>query len=633
MSIFKRFIKKDRHEQPEKPQSESKPNEPSQLDEEYRSANIEFLPVGTQQIMAYAPSVGSAHLISASDAELINRCDAFATLDEHAENIGHSLMLDPSDHDRIKRRLREFADKGLLIAYGSIQTPGHSPSQAGPTSNIASVVVVTCDRVETAKRGLESYAGSAKKFGRSNGYVLLDDSSDPDTRASYRRMCQALKRDLGVSVSYAGFDEKKSFAEALTAEGLPGQVIEFCLFGAPGHGPIYGANNNATFLNSIGESILSVDDDTICKIARAPDYEEGLDLCSKHDPTFFHFYRSRADAWNEAEYVDQDPFELHEKLLGGTLPDCVARHTGSGGLGLDDAGARLVEALNQGAGKVAVTSFGMAGDSGMGSTRYFLHQQGENRERLVESETDYQTWATTRNVLRAVKTTTVSEGTFFMFCAAALDMRELLPPVFPIGRNNDGMFSAALRVVSPRTYIGHLPWMITHDPPMERTSSKEANIYHGAHFHLMDFIISCVGSFQPPGGEARVADRIRALGRHLTWLGTLDVRDFEDFIRQIFLRQMGGNVARLEESLGIYNRSPEYWANDVEEYLDAVLEAMPKREIVHPAELEQEYGLEEALSLVQRLIERYGELAILWPDIVGAAKKLRESGLGLAKAI
>lgn len=594
---------------------------------------VEIMPAGAQQVIAYVRAAGEAHLISASDAELLNRCDSFADLDEHAESIGGSLMLDRSDFDQIKRRLAGLADKGLMISISAAESAAAHPSAASRKSNLASLVMVTCDRVETARRGLASYMACAEKFDRKKSFVLLDDSSTPETRASYREMCGSLGKERDSSMFYAGFEEKKSFARELFEKGFPRHVVDFALFGEPGYGPIYGANNNAELLDSVGEAVWSVDDDTICKIARAPDFEEGLDLCSKHDPTVFHFYRKREEAWEDAQYQDVDPFELHEKLLGAALPDCVARHGGYDELGLDEAGARLVEALRAGTGKVAVSSLGMAGDSGMGSTRYYLFQRGENRERLVGSHHDYEELINTRNVLRAVRRTSVSEGTFLMFCSAAVDATDLLPPVFPIGRNNDGQFAVTLRTVSPRSYIGHLPWMITHDPPGERASSKEANLFHGSRFRLMDFVIAGVMSFKPSGGEARVADRIRDLGRHLIWLGTLDVKDFEDFVHRDFLAQLGRSVTRLEESLEFYDGSPSWWADDIEEYMEAILKAIPKREIVFPAELDNVCGLEEALGRAQRLIAQYGELAALWPDIWDAAKNLKESGRRLASRV
>src|SRR6185436_15900319 len=107
--------------------------------------------------------------------------------------------------------------------------PPPSPTPEPPL-RVETMAFPTCNRPAVLERGLASHAGAAREHGRALRFAVLDDSPDPAVREEYRSRLAALRRRLGVEISYAGREEKLRFAAALRAEGLPPEVVVAALF-------------------------------------------------------------------------------------------------------------------------------------------------------------------------------------------------------------------------------------------------------------------------------------------------------------------------------------------------------------------------------------------------------------------
>jgi len=62
--------------------------------------------------------------------------------------------------------------------------------------------------------------------------------------------------------------------------------------------------------------VLSVDDDTRCRIGEPPDREDTVTAFAGYDPTEFWFFPDRAGALESVASVDDDVLGRHEALLG-----------------------------------------------------------------------------------------------------------------------------------------------------------------------------------------------------------------------------------------------------------------------------------------------------------------------------
>jgi hypothetical protein len=363
-------------------------------------------------------------------------------------------------------------------------------------------------------------------------------------------------------------------------------------------------------------------------MALSPDAKEGLALVSASDPTDFWFFPDRDSAFGAARFSDEDPWAQHERLLGRDLASCVADHAGN--VDLDSASSRLLTTLESGEGRVRATMSGIVGDSGMGAPTYYLILRGISHERLVSSEAGYDVLRTTRDVLRVAPRWTITDGSLFMTTSVGLDNSALLPPFFPVQRNEDGVFGVTLRSCFEQGFIGYLPCAIQHDPREHRAFGAQDLYQKQSQLWTADVVLHCLVSHTHGLATREPAQRLRALGRHLQDFGTLKPRDFEEFLRVQRWRQLSASVSHLEDSLALYHDAPAGWTDDVHRCIDEAHECLKRQDDVAPADLLPGRDAEEARALVQRLLSRFGELLEHWPDIHEAARTLRGRGHALA---
>ena len=302
---------------------------------------------------------------------------------------------------------------------------------------ISTVGIVTRNRVASLVACVESYLEKCRRHGRNPEFVVTDDSLDTEAQDHARGALQSLGNHFGAQIRYAGRREKNRFAEALARESaVPPKIIRFALFGDDRCALTTGANRNSLLLDTVDTFVLSVDDDTRCRIAAAPDAEDAVAFFSGYDPTEFWYFADRASADASIYFVDVDALRCHEALLGNAVAN------------VDDPAAN---------GRVAITLHGLVGDPGMNSPRYYLGMSGPSRERLVASPDAYRSAFRSREVLRTVRRPTVSAGPFCMTTFFGFDNRLALPPFFPVQRNADGIFGLVLQKCVEGSHVAFLP--------------------------------------------------------------------------------------------------------------------------------------------------------------------------------
>ncbi|MGD2064493.1 MAG: hypothetical protein PVF51_13045 [Nitrospirota bacterium] len=588
-------------------------------EERYRAADLVAAPAGGGEALVYRRGAGASHCLSESAVDLLQRCTTFRTLDDHCQTLARDLHLDASLHAPVRNELEQLVALGLLTSHESVwqeALAAYDVTTEGAPPGIATVAVVTCDRPDAALRCVESVIEAARRHGRDPALVVSDDSRDPASAARLRDAIDRLATDY-PAVTHTGRAEREGLATALAAElGDDREVrgaLRFALFGSPDE-ITPGANRNALLLHHAGRPFLSLDDDTVCRVAAAPGSEDGLAVSSLPDPSQFWFYPDRGAALTAHEWQEVDPVALHEDYLGRTAAACVADLGGPERLDLDQADATLLRRLGTG-GRVAVTATGLAGDSGMGSAAYFLTLRGASRERLLA---DYATFRDTRAVVRAVTRPTLSTGAFLMTPCVGLDATRLLPPFLPVGRNEDGAFAHLLRIVAPDALIAHSPWAIYHDPPESRAFSPEA-----LHTPLTTLspaqAITLALTASPLGPDGDPATRLERAARALQDVAALADADFVELLYLQRLAQIGRHIAHLDESLRLYDGDPAPWADDLTAAIEAARDSLHRPADLLPAALGDPA---ERLGAARDLLRRFGLLLAAWPTLFAAARRL-----------
>lgn len=605
---------------------------PADEGELYCRSDMVRFPLGHYSQLVYARLPRATHILPSHLVALLDCCGTFKSLSEHERYCQPYLGAGESTNGPLESQLRELVESGLLLPYGELLRSLRQPAetQTAPPK-ISAVGVVTRNRPDSLRRCVSSYMENGRGHGRAHGFVVMDDSEDARARDDTKELLRSLGGSNGAEVSYGGAEEKARFAEELAAAGAaPPDVIDFALFDPERCGYSVGANRNALLLHTVGETVFSTDDDTVCRLATAPGAKPGLSFDARGDFMKFWFFPDREAALRSAPPVEGDVLDAHEQLLGRSLSQCVSTLADSSRLLFDQIDSRQIAAVRSGRGRVLVTFNGLLGDSALPAPVGYLLLRDDSRERLVRSETDYRSAFKSREVLRVADGPYISANAWCVTAAVGYDNRELLPPFMPVLRGEDDLFGFTLHACFDDGYFGYLPSAVLHSPPDHRAYGHDDLGEFGSGVRMCNVILACVKSLNAwPGLEdARV--RMRALGEHLTSVGSLPQEDFEELVLVNLYRMQSEYVTFLEGTLQDYDGWPEYWADDVESYIDALRAAMESRDYAVPQDLLAGRGQEEARRLSRRLVFRYGQLLRWWPEMVDAAKSLRAQGRRLA---
>jgi hypothetical protein len=626
--------------------------------------------------LVVSPLDASTHVLPHHALALLNACRTFRTTEEHAREFyrnqreGHgrlddmiselsSQLLpsvvakllnrrrrgekgrggetepDPAALELIKNQLEELAAAGLLISDNDLLAlAGAAGGASCRPGRITTLGVVTRDRAVSLRRCLESYISSCLSYGRANDFAVMDDSASAAAREQNKRALTALKKKLGVEISYAGLEEKTLFAAALTSYGdCPPEVIKFALLPEGDYGTSVGANRNALLLHTAGDLIFSADDDTVCRLTPSQNLSDRLALFSGADPTEFWFFGDRQAALQSSVCEERDLLALHEELIGASLGDSITAFREGPGLSVERANSQFFRSLRAGAGRVLLVFTGLLGDSGMYSPQGYFLLTGESRERFARSEPAYLSACTSREVLRAASHRTLSCDWWSTATALSLDNRDLLPPFMPVLRNEDGLYGATVKAVFEHGYFGHLPWAIFHAPDEHRSYGPPDMTKGAAGPRLCDLLGACLTCREFWPGLVSPEKRLRALGEHLMELGSLPLQDFEEFVRIQLLRSGSEYASRLEKQLRSYRGEPAYWAKGIEGYLAVWYETIRRERRITPRDLVEARGVEGARDLSRSLFYDFGRLLYWWPEVVEGAKRLRAAGRRLGAPV
>lgn len=592
------------------------------MEPRYRCLDVSAFPAGEGMALCTSRGGARGHLLSMEDAQLLDRCRPFRTLREHA-----AALAGDGDGDAaaaLLPRLAALQAAGLLLSEGDV-AERLSAARAPAPPQIGAVGVVTKDRLPSLLRCLESLCDDLDRAGRRPEVLVMDDTPSPEARRAARGALRELGRRRGARLRYAGPKDKAAYAARLARRAaVPEAVARFGLRDDLSLSRACGANHNALLLDQAGAMFLGLDDDVLCRAVRLSEPRRALRLCSAPDPTQFAFFRDAEETRARTRDVPLDLLGEHERVLGRGLGDLVDSAAGS--LDLDGLEAPFLLQLTARA-RVRLSSLGLCGDSGMGSPAAYLRLQGDSRARLLRSEADYRAYCRSRQVLRGATAVTVTDSAFLMAPVVGHDARTILPPYYPVLRNNDGVFGAALRLALPDGYIAHLPYALRHEPPEPRSEQGDA-VHRGAgQISGFDVILCCLASLRPPARQAGPeGHRLRALGERLEVLGVLPPPEFEAELLPLLLRLAATRAEEIARCLAAHGEAPAYWAADLRRQLAALREGAAQPGYLVPADLRPGRRTKEARTLSQELVRRYGELLSAWPALFAAAAALRREG-------
>lgn len=370
----------------------------------------------------FCPASGRVGVVDATDLNLLALCrTSFRPLDEHAARACIALGCSLNYVDSIRERLSALAAAGLLTSRTDVDAL-LARSAGGRGEGVLVIGIPTRDRPELLSRCLHSLAAARAATDHPVTVVVSDGSGDPQARAANRLALTCAGPGLNAAVFYSGPHERESFIAALIRHGADPTAAQYALRPDARFSFAGGTNRNVLSLFACGRVLLQLDDDTLSVVATPGQTDPGLALTSEYDPTGFWFPAPNRSAGQPADLAG-----VHEALLGRGVGDC-AFATPGGRPALDSADAAFLARLRAAGGRIRVTTAGVAGDSGMGASSYFLYLRNESRSRLHATRATYTAALSGGPVLRSVTRPTITPGSVCMGLNLGLDLRSPLPP-------------------------------------------------------------------------------------------------------------------------------------------------------------------------------------------------------------
>ena len=602
------------------------------MSERYRAQSYSVVPFAASAGLAYLGDRVEPRLLRADVAGALDTLRTFATLEEHGERAAARLR-DPVLVEKAKSVLAELVACGALVRESQVvETLTAGTETPVPSLPIHTLAVPTCNRVDALARSLDQFVAFAERSGRRLRIVVGDDSRVAEARAATREAVRRIAAARGVQAVYVGSEQRAKHVERLAAEaGVPLDVVRFGLLGDTACGPPIGANRNALLLACLDEPTLWFDDDVEPRAGAPAHRESGVAFGCDGDPYVIQFFPDREAILSGVVPEEHDPFALHERWLGRTLPEVARR--GGPPVDVSDVSAEMLADIREGRGRVIATFSGIYGDSAMTTNTAMLFGVGRQaRAGVLDDEAAYARAMSSREILRAAPRPTVVALFPFMATSFALDPRGGFPPAFPVLRNEDAMFGLLLARCFEGAYGLQLPVAFLHTPPGKRAYVGRDIAVAGVGF--IDLLISFMGlhPFDVQAGDWR--DRLRLLGERMRLWAESPPREFFSVAHQAVIRMASATAMRAQMLLNGPALNVAYWTRDLVEFLEKLGNAVPRERYVLPADLPGRgapEGPEPVVRLMQRLARSYGLLLSAWPALLDAERRLRAAGEGMGE--
>jgi len=437
--------------------SESAPPAP----ELFAVGKLSEYPLPEHTVLVRNPANGRTLRLPEEVVTALTFCDAYRTLEEHADELMKGSDGNPDRRRAIREVVKSVRDGGLTSSARSLcetLRPRQAATAAAPDPVVA---VITCDRPRALARLLDSMAESCD-FGQIHRCCIVDDSRSETAARQNRELAGRLASRTGSRVDYFGRQEASAL-QAYLAKRLPyaQDAIRFLLDWEGWREFVStGTARNYCQLLSAERPLVVFDDDTVCRLY-APAFERA-------GPEF-SLGRLQAQFFDDLSEQDPlrlqghaDPVRRHLQCLGQCIPEAL------GALGLDrleqdafrHARPDAVAPLHQGS-RIRVTECGSVGDPGSIDYTWLGSLPEETLDILCRDERQASLAAAESRCWLGVSRPTLTHGANFSQ-VTGFDNRDFLPPYFPIERGQDRIFGDMVHFLYPDSVSLIYPWAVLH---------------------------------------------------------------------------------------------------------------------------------------------------------------------------
>ena len=555
----------------------------------------------------------------------LHKCDSFKTLDQHISHLAATIPELQGQETDIRQILTSVQQAGLMVSARALATELSHGSPAVQADLPLSLCILSCDRPRALKRLLGSMLSN---YGINPGYAyhVIDDSRQKDSQLRNRALVEAFNQEHGTRINYFGLEEQAWFQQQLESS-LPGHsaAINFLIGRYQNEGTAsYGRTRNLALLLSVGRRLILLDDDIVYHKHLAPKVEAGARISPV--PRDADFYADNREWEGFASDDPADPASEFNALLGCTLEQALAI------LKLERLPQERLAELTpldlqavQKDARIMVAGCGTFGDPGIASNDWLYEINPTARKSLLRSETFYQEARSRRNVWSGRHALHFSPRFVLLSQMTGLDNRELLPPYFPLFRNEDFLFGENLQFLHPKSLMVDFPWALPHLPLEDRRWDKDS-ISRPIHYGVLAFTADYLAPVRSDYQSTDPSVRLQALGRHYFDLGALDDVNLGQLLRDETCGLQCARIQRLDKILREYPDAPGYWADDVRKAI-----AANQKDLMTPLDELFPHCLKDTprdkrLQHARELWQQFGQSLVAWEAIRQAAQQISQNG-------
>ena len=541
-------------------------------------------------------------------------CTTFRTLEQHAQMMVATfpgLIEGVEDARQVLEALRQG---GLFLSSAEIETALARPPSEPNTVRRVTICLPTADRPALLERVLVSL-GTQQREGDIRYYVI-DDSRQAANIAKNRQITQQQAKHQGIALHYFGPEQQQQQVTRLQ-QRLPrwASEVEFLLGRfAPESVPSYGRSLNHALLLSRGGALVYIDDDTLCQgyapsVATLPQVALGG---GRRECDFLQGER----AW-EQQGTPLDPVTEFGRFIGRS-PLAVAAELQQQGnvLSLEGMITPQATALLAPTSRIAAVTCGLYGDPGTGGHQWLFELQGPSRERLLRDEASYRRALHERNVWMGVSRHQFTPGHSLLSINKCIDHSRLLPPAFPLLRNEDLLFGRMLAMLHPDSLFLELPWAVPHLPATPRNWPEDLLEQP----MLLGF--SRLSALHLSQREAALVTRdpsarLGLIGDFLSDLGGADQKLLQQQVSEGLARVRAELINRLH--YGLQGDVPAYYRRDVLRQIEANERVLLSSGSAGPYDLFEAFPERDPVATAQLLWQRFADAIYAWEDILHAS--------------
>jgi hypothetical protein len=558
------------------------------------------------------------HIISSRVSNILSFLNEFRTIYDHAIYIESRKL---ANFNMALLSLKELWKSGLLISQSDFFNELKKRESDNVIPSINTLAWITQDRAESIKQGLESFIKD-KKTNHKNDLIVFDDSTT-DNYLKVKQNIALLNTKYLTNIKLVGKSERSKFLKELIHKlkgKVPKYITEYGLMGLNNIKHRTGANRNTFLLYTIGKHSLLTDDDILCEIYKNGD-DQKLTLTSNvlFSELSTEFFLDQKHLNKKIKFEYNDPISIHQKLLGHSIVNLISKYKDH--ISLNTITPTFVYDSLTTEKRVRVTMMGTAGDSGVGFPIYKIFMKGDSLIKLISDTQNFSSKMNSRTVLQSYKTFTVGPPSFLMGMNLGIDNTELLPPFHPNFRNSDGIFASVLRKCFVNSFIGHLPFAISHIPPNVR--SVDSSDLFSTRIRIPDALNFSINEFI--NKATTIEGGLRSLGIYIRDISEKSSDDLNQYFVLMNTKLITNNICYLEYIHKQNKHINKEWSQITERRIEVLNKWLKDRNLSIIFKEPTDLSCENQLLLVKEVYRNFGNLLYYWPDIYNCVKKYKRS--------